>query len=70
MDAIILAGGKGARLWPLTKEVPKPMLPIKGKPIICHQIELLKKYGLNNIIISIGYLGEIIENCLKDYKMI
>lgn len=68
MDAIILAGGKGARLWPLTKNIPKPMLPIKGRPIICHQLELLKKYGLNSIIISIGYLGEMIENYLKDGK--
>lgn len=68
MDAVILAGGKGSRLGPLTKEVPKPMLLVKGRPLIRHQIELLKKYGLNNITISIGYLGKIIENYLKDGK--
>jgi NDP-sugar pyrophosphorylase family protein len=66
MNAVILAGGKGSRLWPLTKEIPKPMLPVKGRPLICHQIELLKKYGLDKITISIGYLGEMIENYLKD----
>jgi len=68
MDAIILAGGKGSRLWPLTKQLPKCLLPIEGKPIICHQIELLKQYGLNNITISIGYLSEQISDYLKDGK--
>ncbi len=66
MDAIIVAGGRGSRLWPLTKQMPKCMLPVKGKPIVCHQLELLRQYGLNNIIISLGYRGEQISEYLKD----
>lgn len=56
--AIILCGGKGTRLYPLTFEVPKPMLPIKGKPVLEHQINFLKSQGVKNIILAIGYLGE------------
>lgn len=61
--ALILAGGRGERLKPLTDKLPKPMLPIAGKPIIQHQIELLKKYGINKIIIA----GHYLFNVIKDY---
>ncbi|MCD6194836.1 nucleotidyltransferase family protein [bacterium] len=63
-QAIILAGGKGTRLRPFTYEVPKPLLPIKGKPIIEHSILLLRRYGVEEIIISVGYLGEKIKAVL------
>ena len=52
MQAIILAGGKGIRLYPFTKFKPKPLLDVGGKPFILHQIEWLKKNGINNIISS------------------
>ena len=57
----ILAGGKGTRLRPITHEIPKPMIPIKGRPILEHNIELLKKYDIRDIIISIGYKGDKIK---------
>jgi mannose-1-phosphate guanylyltransferase len=63
MKAIILAGGLGTRLRPLTDETPKPLLPIKGKPIIEHAINNFRKYGIKDIILSIGYKSEKI----KDY---
>jgi dTDP-glucose pyrophosphorylase len=57
-DAVIMAGGKGERLRPLTEKTPKPMLPLGNKPIIEHNIDHLKKYGITNIHISINYLGQ------------
>lgn len=63
MKAIILSGGKGTRLRPLTDHTPKPMLPIGGKPHLEHIVELLKLYGVNHIIFSTGYLHEqIVEH--------
>lgn len=58
LDAVIMAGGRGERLRPLTDKVPKPMLPLGDKPIIEHNIDRLKQYGVNNIHISINYLGQ------------
>jgi mannose-1-phosphate guanylyltransferase len=64
--AIILAGGMGTRLRPLTNETPKPLLPISGKPIIQHTIELLKYYGIKNIILSLGYKSDLIKDYFKN----
>jgi mannose-1-phosphate guanylyltransferase len=62
MKAIILAGGLGERLRPLTLETPKPLLPIQGKPIVQRTIENLKKHGITDIILSIGYKADQIKN--------
>ena len=59
--ALILAGGKGTRLRPITYEIPKPMVPIQGRPLLEHTIEFLKKYDIRDIILSIGFLGEKIR---------
>lgn len=64
----ILAGGLGTRLRPLTETVPKPMLLVGDKPILEVIIEQFKNYGFNNFIISLNYMGEIIENHFKDGK--
>src|SRR3989338_2481778 len=56
--AIILCGGKGTRLRPITYEIPKALIPVQGKPIVEHQIELFKKYGITDIILAVGYLKE------------
>lgn len=61
MKLVLMAGGKGERLYPLTKEVPKPMLPLDGKPVLEHTIEWAKKQGLKDIIICSGYLANVIE---------
>ena len=63
MRAIILAGGLGTRLRPLTENTPKPLLPVKNRPIIEHAIINFKKHGINDIVLSIGYLADKI----KDY---
>lgn len=62
MKAIILAGGEGTRLRPLTCNIPKPMMPILGKPIIQYTIELLKNNGIEEIGITLQYLSDEITN--------
>lgn len=66
MKAIILAGGRGERLRPLTDKIPKPMIPVKGKPLIEWCIANLKNNGIVDIILSIGYKAEVIEDYFKD----
>lgn len=68
MKVVILAGGKGTRLGKYTVDMPKPMVRIDNKPILQHQIECFKKYGMKDIIIMIGYLGNQIETYFKDGK--
>lgn len=63
---VIMAGGMGTRLYPLTKEMPKPMLKIGNKPILEIIIEQLKSFGYKNIIISLNYKGQIIESYFRD----
>ena len=65
---IILAGGKGERLYPLTKETPKPLIKIGEKPIIEHQILLLKEYGIKEIWLLLGYLGDRIREYFGNGK--
>lgn len=64
--ALILAGGKGERLKPITNEMPKPMVPLQGKPILQHAVDLMKKYGITEIYISIGYKGDKIKEYFGD----
>ncbi len=59
--AIILAGGRGTQLRPYTYEIPKPMLPVKGTPILEHLIKQLKKHNVTDLTIAISYLGEKIK---------
>ena len=62
MKAVIMAGGKGTRLAPLTDHTPKPLMPIIDKPILQYIIELLKKHGIYEISLSLGYMaGKIVE---------
>jgi len=66
MTAIILAGGLGERLRPLTDETPKPLLPIKGKPIIEHAINNFKRHGITDIILSVGFKADKIKEYFGD----
>lgn len=63
---MIMAGGLGTRLKELTKEVPKPMLKVGNDPMLQHIIRNFKDYGYNEILISVNYKGEIIENYFQD----
>jgi len=64
--AFILCGGKGTRLAPLTNDIPKPLLPIQGKPILEHLIDLLKHYGVKKVILGTGHMGDKIQNYFGD----
>ena len=67
MQAVIMAGGKGTRLAALTKdEIPKPMVPVAGKPLLLWQVERLKENGITDIVMVIGHLGEKIREYFGD----
>ena len=65
-QAFVLAGGKGERLKPLTNDIPKPLVKVKGKPILQYNIELLAKHGVKEIILGTGHMHEKIEDYFKD----
>ena len=62
IDAVIMAGGKGTRLRPLTENTPKPLLKVGEKPIMEHNLDRLALYGIDDFWVSVKYLGEQIEN--------
>jgi len=66
VQAVILAGGKGSRLRPYTKILPKPLVPLGNFPIAEVIIRQLKIYGLKNIVISTGHMAELIESYFGD----
>lgn len=67
--AVIMAGGKGSRLRSITNdEIPKPMVPVDGKPLLEYQVEKLKAYGIKKIVMIVGHLGEKIVDHFKDGK--
>ena len=68
VKAVILAGGLGTRLRPLTNSKPKPMLPIGEKPILEHLVEWTKKGGIKSIVLCVSYLRKSIEDYFEDGK--
>jgi len=68
MQAVILAGGAGTRLRPLTLNTPKPMIDVNGKPFLLYVIEELKEHGIKDILLCVGYLAEKFEAFFGDGK--
>ena len=66
MKAVVMAGGEGTRLRPLTSSRPKPLVPILNKPCMQHTIELLKRYGITDIVVTLYYLADEIEGYFGD----
>jgi NDP-sugar pyrophosphorylase family protein len=66
MQAVILAGGLGTRLLPLTEMIPKPMVPVAGVPYLEHQLRLLAEQDIRDVLLLTGYLGEQIETYFGD----
>ena len=66
MKAIVMAGGEGTRLRPLTSNQPKPMVPIVGKPCMEHILELLKAHGLEDVIVTVAFLPQAIRSYFGD----
>lgn len=66
LPVCILAGGVGSRLGETVKDTPKPLLEVAGKPFLRWQLELLRRYGAQRIVLCVGYLGEQIEATIGD----
>jgi NDP-sugar pyrophosphorylase family protein len=64
----ILAGGLATRLGPITKNIPKSLVPVCGKPFLSYQLELLRNQGIKHVTLCLGYLGENIKNEFGDGK--
>src|SRR5690349_7684120 len=62
MKAVVMAGGEGSRLRPLTVDHPKPMVPILNKPVMEHILDLLKRNGITEIVVTVQYLASVIQN--------
>lgn len=66
MKTVIMAGGKGSRIASIFKDIPKPMIPIEGKPVLEYELECLRKQGFTDIIITVSHLGEVIVDYFGD----
>ncbi len=66
LPVAILAGGLAARLRPLTERIPKSLVEVAGKPFAVHQLELLRRHGLTDVVFCVGYLGEQVQAALGD----
>jgi len=66
MQAVILVGGEGTRLRPLTSTVPKPVVPLVDRPFIVYMLEWLKRHGIDDVILSCGFLATSVRNVLGD----
>ena len=66
MKAVVMAGGEGTRLRPLTSNQPKPMVPIVGKPCMEHILELLRKHGLEDVIVTVAFMPQAIRSYFGD----
>jgi mannose-1-phosphate guanylyltransferase / phosphomannomutase len=66
MKAVVMAGGEGTRLRPLTSNQPKPMVPVVGKPCMEHIVELLRGHGINDVIVTVAFLPQAIRSYFGD----
>ncbi|MEV7026940.1 sugar phosphate nucleotidyltransferase, partial [Kitasatospora sp. NPDC093558] len=66
MKAVVMAGGEGSRLRPMTSTAPKPLLPVAGRPIMEHVLRLLRRHGLTSTVVTVQYLAEQIEDEFGD----
>ena len=68
MKALILVGGFGTRLRPMTLTVPKPLVDFGNKPILCHQIEALAKAGVTELILAVNYQPDVMMSAIAGYE--
>ena len=66
MKAVVMAGGEGSRLRPLTSRRPKPLAPVANKPVMEHIVDLLRRHGITDIIATLHYLADEIESYFGD----
>ena len=70
MKAVVMAGGEGTRLRPLTSNQPKPMVPIVGKPCMEHILELLRGHAMDDVIVTVAFLPQAIRGYFGDGEAI
>jgi len=63
---VILAGGLGTRLRPITEKIPKCLAPVGDRPFLCYLLEMLRDRGVRDVVLCTGYLGEQVEDCFGD----
>lgn len=66
LPVAVLAGGLATRLRPLTERIPKALVEVAGKPFVEHQLDLLRRHGVNRVVLCVGYLGEMVEAAVGD----
>ncbi len=66
MKTVIMAGGRGTRISSIAQNIPKPMVKIRNKPVLEHEIECLRGQGFTDIIITVSYLGDVIMGYFGD----
>lgn len=68
MDAILLVGGLGTRLRPLTDRLPKPMLPVAGAPLVAHQLQKAREAGIDRLVLACGYRSEVFAHWVSEHS--
>jgi MurNAc alpha-1-phosphate uridylyltransferase len=66
MKAMVLAAGRGERMRPITDRIPKPLVPVAGKPLIVYHLEALRRAGIRDVVINLAYRGPQIREALED----
>src|SRR5476649_13557 len=66
MKALVLAAGRGERMRPLTDKLPKPLLPVAGRPLIAYHLEALKRAGIRDVVVNLAWLGQRLRTALGD----
>src|SRR5579859_7054506 len=66
VKAVVMAGGEGTRLRPMTSSMPKPLLPVANRPIMEHVLRLLRKHGLTEVVVTVQFLASLVRNYFGD----
>src|SRR5450631_4928590 len=66
MKAVVMAGGEGTRLRPMTASMPKPLLPVVNRPIMEHVLRLLRRHGFTEVVVTVQFLASIVRNYFGD----
>ena len=69
MKAVVMAGGEGTRLRPLTSNQPKPMVPIVGKPCMEHILDLLRRHGMHDVVVTLSHAGYAKSQPVTEYQV-
>ncbi|MBV9292559.1 MAG: NTP transferase domain-containing protein, partial [Frankiales bacterium] len=62
MRAVVMAGGEGSRLRPMTANLPKPLLPVANRPVLEHVLRLLRRHGVTDTVVTVQFLASLVRN--------